>query len=225
MNVFESLPRSAAAITVTPPRAIAGMPAWSAAAERVDALEFLMEGLDCLAHGVALLDADSSVVYANVAARSLFEQAGWQIACDGVLRNPRASVDESWRVALRQASLQGRRQLVELMSDDGAQYVALTPVVVGGVARIFVTGGRRELCGQPELQLYATQRGLTGAENQVLSKLAVGLKPAQIAQAHGVALSTILTQVAAVRQKTMAASIRHLQGIVARLPPLRPRMG
>lgn len=189
-----------------------------------ETLNLLVEGLDHLAHGVALLGVDSSVHYANQAARALFAQAGWQ--CDEhQLRSPRAGEGEAWRSALRQVAQQGRRQLYELACDQGLHYIALAPVAAGGRTLIFVTCGRRELCGQPELQMYATRRGLTGAENQVLAKLAGGLKPAQIAEAHGVALSTVLTQVAAVRSKTMSASIRHLLSTLSRLPPLRPLLG
>lgn len=192
---------------------------------RADAtLAFLVEGLDSLAHGVALLDADARLMFANVAARALFAKAGWQTVGDA-LRSPRPAIDDAWCSALRQVVSQRRRLLFELVCDDATQYVALSPVTVDGVARVFVTCGRRELCGQPELQLYATRRGLTGAENQVLCKLAVGLQPAQIAQAHGVALSTVLTQVAAVRAKTMSASIKHLLATLSRLPPLRPLLG
>lgn len=196
-------------------------PAPSAADET---MAFLVEGLDSLAHGVALLDANATVVFANVAARALFAKAGWQ-AVGSALRSPRPSIDDAWCSALRQVVAHRRRQLFELVCDDATQYVALAPVIVGGIARVFVTCGRRELCGQPELQLYATRRGLTGAESQVLCKLAVGLPPAQIARAHGVALSTVLTQVAAVRAKTMSASIKHLLATLSRLPPLRPLLG
>jgi DNA-binding CsgD family transcriptional regulator len=221
MNVLEFSPRAGAhphpGWMYSPPAPAAEPPAdtW---------MSLLVEGLDHLAHGVALLGVDSSVHYANQAARALFRQAGWQ--CDErQLRSPRAGEGEAWRGALRQVAQQGRRQLYELACDQALHYIALAPVAAGGRTLVFVTCGRRELCGQPELQMYATRRGLTGAENQVLVKLAGGLKPAQIAEAHGVALSTVLTQVAAVRAKTMSASIRHLLGTLSRLPPLRPLLG
>jgi DNA-binding CsgD family transcriptional regulator len=215
------------------PRHAAPPPVWQSAvpvrdpapAAADNAWAFLVEGLDSLAHGVALLDADGALLYANLAARQLFAQAGWQVGA--ALRSARPGIDGEWRAALRQCAAQGRRLLFELSHDDAEapQYVALAPVVLAGCVRVFVTGGRRELCGQPELQLYATRRGLTGAENQVLCKLARGMQPAQIAQAHGVALSTVLTQVAAVRAKTMSTSIKHLLATLSRLPPLRPLLG
>jgi DNA-binding CsgD family transcriptional regulator len=222
MNILEFSPRARSSAQPHPGWMYSPAPTPEPAADTC--LSLLVEGLDHLAHGVALLGVDSSVHYANQAARALFRQAGWQ--CDErQLRSPRTGEGEAWRSALRQVVQQGRRQLYELACDQALHYIALAPVTAGGRTLIFVTCGRRELCGQPELQMYATRRGLTGAENQVLVKLADGLKPAQIAQAHGVALSTVLTQVAAVRSKTMSASIRHLLGTLSRLPPLRPLLG
>jgi DNA-binding CsgD family transcriptional regulator len=54
----------------------------------------------------------------------------------------------------------------------------------------------------------------------VLAALCDGTPPRQIASALGVALSTIRSQLGAIRAKTGAASIRTLVRQVAVLPPL-----
>jgi hypothetical protein len=45
-----------------------------------------------------------------------------------------------------------------------------------------------------------------------------------VASAHGVALSTVRSQIGSIRLKTGAASIRDLLAQVARLPPLMGRL-
>ena len=62
------------------------------------------------------------------------------------------------------------------------------------------------------------------AEVHVLQALCTGLPPARIAAQFGVKLATVRTQVAAIRSKTDAASIRDLVSRVASLPPIVPAL-
>ena len=53
----------------------------------------------------------------------------------------------------------------------------------------------------------------------MLLQLSQGSKPKDIAAAHGVALSTVRSQISSIRAKTHTTSIRDLSSRVAALPP------
>jgi len=74
------------------------------------------------------------------------------------------------------------------------------------------------------VQGFARLHGLTGGEGRVLAALCGGARPAEVAREHGVALSTVRSQIGSIRLKTGAASIRDLLAQVARLPPLMGRL-
>jgi len=80
--------------------------------------------------------------------------------------------------------------------------------------------GRRQLCEALTVDWFSLEHGLTPAEAQVLKSLCAGLRPQAIADRHGVALSTVRTQVGSLRAKTGAASIRELVAQVSMMPPL-----
>ena len=182
-------------------------------------LDCLLPALDALAFGVAVLEPDLRLVYANAAARALLRRAGCEFDA-GALR-PHGADRAAWLDALDQVCSHQRRRLLELGRDDTRQFAALTPADWHGVGVAVVTFGRFELCGALELQLFSTLHGLSGAESRVLAKIACGLRAAEIARVHGVALSTVATQVTAIRAKTCCASVRELLDKLGRLPPLR----
>ena len=80
--------------------------------------------------------------------------------------------------------------------------------------------GKRQVCEQLSVQGYARSMRLTPAETQVLELLCAGVRPTQIARLQHVAVSTVRTQLGAIRNKTGAASISDLVRQVAVLPPL-----
>jgi DNA-binding CsgD family transcriptional regulator len=80
--------------------------------------------------------------------------------------------------------------------------------------------GRHQVCSELTVFWYARSFGLTQAESLVLQGLCKGLGPNDIAAAHSVAISTVRTQLAAIRAKTQTASLRDLVNQVACLPPL-----
>jgi len=184
-------------------------------------LECVLAGLDRLPTGLALVDQTSKVLYLNVAARKALESAGWSTA--GNRLNCLHSADKlTWLRSLHQVCERGQRQLVGLRMASGKSFAALAPVLVDDACHALVTFGRSELCGVLELQLFASQHGLTLTEGQVLRKLALGMRPSQIAIDHGVSVTTVVTQVAAVRAKTGSSSVRQLLAMLSQLPPVQP---
>ena len=59
----------------------------------------------------------------------------------------------------------------------------------------------------------------------MLQSLCKGLGPTEIAAEHAVAISTVRTQLAAIRSKTGVSSLRGLVNEVACLPPLMHVLG
>jgi DNA-binding CsgD family transcriptional regulator len=178
-----------------------------AAAARLE-LASLHTGLEGLAHGVALIDGESVVRYANAAARVALKHLDLH---QGL-----------WAEAIRRVCERGRRELVEVCSDAQTAFAALVPVAVARGHWAFVTFGRQELCGAIELQMFSSRHGLTLTEAAVLRELTRGLQAEDIARLHGVARSTVLTQIAAIRHKTGTHSVRQLLDTLSRMPPLTP---
>lgn len=213
-------------ITTDPPpfverRRLPARPAVRVEAAAPPAFEAMLAAFDGLAFGLAVVDEAMALGYANAAAVSLFASAGWSLR-DGVLRSGLAGEQALWAEALAEVCHDGRRRLVELQVGDDPVYAALAPLSAGGRAQASVTFGRLEICSAVELQLFAKQCRLTGAESLVLEKIAAGRSVAEIASEHGVEPSTVATQAAAIRDKTGCRSVRALLEQLSCLPALRP---
>jgi len=79
---------------------------------------------------------------------------------------------------------------------------------------------RRRLCQPLSTYGFARYHGLSSAESQVLHLLCDGLQPTEIAELHGVAITTVRTQIASIRIKTDAPTVGELIQRIARLPPI-----
>lgn len=181
--------------------------------------------LDEIDYGIMLVEAsDGHLVVANRAARR-------ECADGRTLRTAGERLDASRHIdaaplalALADAS-RGRRTLLTLGSDDARLTLALIPMSLAlGRPGALVIIGRRQLCQTLSVEMFARRQRLTAAEANVLQALCGGLRPAEIAARFGVKLATVRTQVAAIRSKTEAASIRELVRRVASLPPIVPAL-
>ena len=83
---------------------------------------------------------------------------------------------------------------------------------------------KQHLCDTTSITLFAHEKGLTGAEGQVLARVCEGMRPQQIAVCQGVQISTVRTQLRSIRQKTASDSVRELIEMVSVLPPLARHM-
>lgn len=79
---------------------------------------------------------------------------------------------------------------------------------------------KQQMCDTTTVTLFARESGLTSAEGQVLAQVCKGLRPAQIATHQGVQVSTVRTQLRAIRHKTASDSMRELVRKVSTLPPV-----
>lgn len=176
--------------------------------------------LDAIDYGLLLLDRGRRVLHANRAARAGLPSnpvgLSWQeaLAC----RSPAdgMAVGQAIQAALER----GWRRLVTLEREGGPIGVAVVPLPSGDAADVLLVLSRERVCEPLSMHWYAGSHGLTPAECRVLGELCNGATPAEIATTLGVALSTVRTQVAAVRAKTGAAGLRQLVACVASLPPI-----
>ncbi|MBI5719580.1 MAG: helix-turn-helix transcriptional regulator [Burkholderiales bacterium] len=185
----------------------------------------LVAAVNRLAFGMAVLDIEGTLHFANTAALAAIRRTGWQLS-DGRLQPPAEPELSAWRRALSEVCVGERHRLIEIQAGETTLFVSLSSAHEsahdGGRAWAIATFEREELCGPLELQMFSSRHGLTLAENQVLQRLCRGERPAEIAREHGVARSTVLTQVAAIRSKTHRGSVLELLHKLSRMPAVRP---
>ena len=183
---------------------------------------WLVGVLDEIDYGVMLLDASGHVHHANHLAQ---RECGATRPLRLVGQRLRTAVPADQRQldqALAAAACQ-RRSLLRLEGAPDDPPIAVVPLAGvhgSGGASMVLLFGRRRACETLSLSLYARLQGLTPAESTVLEGLCRGLRPAAVARELGVALSTVRSQVLAVRAKTGCASIRALVELVATLLPV-----
>jgi DNA-binding CsgD family transcriptional regulator len=181
--------------------------------------------LDQLAYGVMVLRACARVCYANrEALRACGSGSGLRMSCGRLV----AAHDHEWldfARALRSAC-EGRRSMVTFRSCEPCLRLAVMPLGTGAresldeERRALLVFGKPKLCEPLSETFFAREYGLTAAESNILVALCDGLRPAQIAQRQGIAVSTVRTHVASVRDKTGATSIAALVRMVTTLPPM-----
>lgn len=175
--------------------------------------------LDEIDTGVILCDAGGRLLISNHAARQELESGGALrlVGCRLQSADP-----PQLRQALQAAATSRRRQLLMLgHADQRVLACALPmPLQVEGRPCIALMLGRRGQRRELAIELLAGLFRLTGSERKVLLGLVAGKRAHDIAQDRGVAISTVRTQIQAMRNKTGAASICAMLGLVAELPPV-----
>jgi DNA-binding CsgD family transcriptional regulator len=177
--------------------------------------------MDALEVGLITTQADGRVVDANRTASAWCGCTAPLVIVDGWLRT-RQPDDEAKLLHAMVLARQARRSMMTFNSPGGPQSIGVVPLpghAGQGLSVLFVLGSR----GQPSalaLQFFCQTHGLTSAEAAVLARLARGLSPGEVASQGSVAVSTVRSQIAAVRAKTGARSVAHLLRMVHTLPPL-----
>ncbi len=181
----------------------------------------LMRVLDEIGWGVLVLDGGHQLRYANPVARSALGQtialvSGRIVACHGDDREP-------LRRALARAG-SGLRTMLSLAHGETATMVAIVPLrhadAVDEDDEILVLLSRPATADPLAIQLFAGNHALTDSESRVLALLCNGSCPNDIASELGVAITTIRTQLGAIRSKTRTANLRDLVQRIATLPPM-----
>ncbi len=182
--------------------------------------------LDEIDYGMLLVSADAQVIYLNHAARIELDGSHPLQLLGHTVRAQRPQDVAPLYDALA-AAQRGLRRLVTLGEGEQRVSVSVVPLPGAPLAGEADAGpltllvlGKREVCGTLAVQGFARSISLTPAETRVLEQLCAGVRPTDIAQRQGVAVSTVRTQIGSIRAKTGAGSIRELVRQVAVLPPL-----
>lgn len=185
-----------------------------------------MKVLDEIDHGVMVLDAHGRVCHANHLARH--ELAGQRLIMShgGVLLGTNGELSEQLQMALEHA-LRGQRRL--LLLKDGERELSLAFVPLGSSLQaeppsVLVLVSRQNACDNLSVRMYARSQNLSPSEEAVMMALCRGLTIPEIAESHGVAQSTVRSQIKALREKTGSSSIRHLLQRLNSLPPMVPAL-
>lgn len=123
------------------------------------------------------------------------------------------------------AAARGRRQMLTLRHGTESLTLACVPLFQpyeGVCTSVLLMLARQNETANLALGFFARNHKLSSTEENVLRGLCNGLQINEIAIAHGVAESTVRTQVRALRDKTQCNSIRLLVQQVAALPPVVP---
>ena len=182
--------------------------------------------LDEIDYGMLLVSADAQVLYLNHAARLELDHEHPLQMLGCALRAQRPQDVAPLYDALA-AAQRGLRKLLTLGSGEHRVCVSVLPLPAAAGARqqdhepqVLLVMGKRQVCAQLSVEGFAKSMGLTSAETRVLVLLCAGERPTRIALLQRVAVSTIRTQIGAIRSKTGAASISELVRQVAVLPPM-----
>ena len=180
--------------------------------------------MDRIACGVLACDADGTLLHANHMARRELCQAG-PLHLDGRQVRATSAMQDIWSTALHDAAVRQRTRLMALPDGNERLTVALLPVHVEGSDRPAAVAmlGRRSVCSPLGLEMLSASHGLTYAEQRVLRALVDNSTVREIAASHGVSVTTVRTQIQAVRDKLGARSIDALLLQAAALPPVTAR--
>lgn len=179
--------------------------------------------LDEIDYGMLLLADDGVVLHANHVARAELDAEHPLQLLGAELRVRRPQDVAPLREALVAARERRLRRLLTM--GPGAERISvavvpLLPAAAGDEALTLLVFGKRRMCEALSAHWFAREHGLTAAESRVLAALCDGEPPMKIAAVQGVAISTVRSQIGAIRAKTGAASIRALVRQIAVLPPL-----
>ena len=188
---------------------------------------FLLRLLDEIDYGLLVVNAWGQVQHANHLARHelgtgrlLFGGPDGTVACT-------TSALTAQLMDAIASGLRGRRRLLYLKNDAHTLPVAVVPLshaLEDPAGSVLLLLARQCAGDNLALQMFAREHSLTPAEESVLRALCDGREVEEIAQQHGVAESTVRTQVRALRDKTGASGIRHLVQRVMTLPPVVPAL-
>ena len=119
---------------------------------------------------------------------------------------------------------EGKRALVQLAHGEEQVSLVVLPLSprLGCPDALLIVFGLRNAWRSLTLEFFAQACRLTTMEARVMRALSDGLTPGQIACRHGVAISTVRTHLASVRNKTGSRSLIELVRALNALPPIMP---
>lgn len=190
------------------------------------AQSLLLRVLDEVDYGLLVIDGTGRIRHANHLARH--EMAGGRaiMTHGNVLLGRTTEFTAQIQQAIEQA-LRGQRRLVSLNlggRDFSMAFVPLSHPLETDAPCVLVSLSRQSACENLAVRMYARSQNLSPSEESVLLGLCRGLSIPDIARQHGVAQSTVRSQIKALREKTGCGSIRELLQRVNSLPAVVPAL-
>jgi DNA-binding CsgD family transcriptional regulator len=186
----------------------------------------LLRVMDEFDYGVLVIDAQGRLRHVNHLGRHELASQRLVMSQGGMLLGLNTELTEQIERALEQA-LRGQRRLL-LLKHQGQElslaFVPLTHPLESDEPTVLVLLQRQSACDNLSVRMYARSQNLSPSEEAVMMGLCRGLSIPEIAQEHGVAQSTVRSQIKALREKTGSASIRHLLQRINSLPPMVPAL-
>ncbi|MFM6985064.1 MAG: helix-turn-helix transcriptional regulator [Hydrogenophaga sp.] len=187
---------------------------------------FLLRVIDEIDYGLLVLNEQGRLLHTNHLARSELASRCLIDAREGTLLGANAGHSEKIQFALEQA-LRGHRRLL-LLRERGRElsmaFIPLTASRQDEVPGVLVLLSRQSTSDSLSVRLYARAHGLSSTEEAVMMWLCRGLSIPDIAREHGVAPSTVRSQIKSLREKTGSSSIRALLQKINSLPPIVPAL-
>ena len=186
----------------------------------------LLRALDEVDYGVLIIDAQGTVLHANHLARHELASARMLVSYGNTLLGSSAEFTAQIQAAM-DAAFRGQRRLALLNKGERELALTFTPLshpLEGDAPTVLVMLSRQSTCDNLAVRMFARTIGLSRSEEAVLMGLCRGLEIPEIAAEHGVAQSTIRSQIKTLREKAGSASIRRLLQRINTLPPVVPAL-
>ncbi|MCU0925079.1 MAG: LuxR C-terminal-related transcriptional regulator [Hydrogenophaga sp.] len=186
----------------------------------------LLRVMDEIDYGVLVIDGQGRLRHTNHLARHEMASGRLIVSHGNVLLGTTTEFTGQIQAAMEQA-LRGQRKLLLLNKDDKELSMAFIPLshpLESDAPCVLVLLSRQSACENLAVRMYARAQHLSPSEESVMMGLCRGLSIPDIAQDHGVAQSTVRSQIKALREKTGCSSIRKLLQRVNSLPPVVPAL-
>ena len=186
----------------------------------------LLRVLDEVDYGVLIIDAQGTILHANHLARHELASGRMLMSYGNSLLGSSAEFTAQMQTAM-EAAFRGQRRLVLLNKGERELSLAFTPLshpLEADTPTVLVMLSRQSTCDNLAVRMFARTIGLSPSEEAVLMGLCRGLEIPEIASEHGVAPSTIRSQIKTLREKAGSPSIRRLLQRINSLPPVVPAL-
>ena len=188
--------------------------------------QHLLRVFDEIDYGMLIIDAQGHILHANHLARHELANSRIIMSYGNSLLGSSAGFTSQIQQAM-ESSFRGQRRLLMLVEGERELSLAFTPLshpLETDAPSVLVLMSRQSTCDNLAVRMFARTLSLSPSEESVLMGLCRGLQIAEIAEHHGVAESTVRSQIKTLREKAGAPSIRRLLHRVNSLPPVVPAL-
>ena len=188
--------------------------------------QHLLRVFDEIDYGMLIIDAQGHILHANHLARHELANGRIIMSYGNSLLGSSAGFTSQIQQAM-ESSFRGQRRLLMLVEGEKELSLAFTPLshpLETDAPSVLVLMSRQSTCDNLAVRMFARSLNLSPSEESVLMGLCRGLQITEIAEQHGVAESTVRSQIKTLREKAGAPSIRRLLHRINSLPPVVPAL-